>query len=82
MAHVEADLNAIILGNEDLIATGRAIKRQADSIVNDVKYKKEEVGGKKTLMEEALFDTVPETNRKNFRIQCQEHKGPSVRLVQ
>lgn len=76
MAHVEADLNAVILGNEDLIAAGRAIKRQEDSIVDDVKHKKEEVGGKKTLMEEALFDTVPETNRKTFEFNAKSIRVP------
>lgn len=38
MAHVEADLNAIVLGNEDLIAAGRAIKRQEGIMVDDRMY--------------------------------------------
>lgn len=40
MAHVDADLNAKLRGNEGLIAAGRAIKRQEDSMMSDLIYDK------------------------------------------
>ena len=38
LAQVDADLNAKVRGNEYLIAGGRAIKRQEDSMMSDLIY--------------------------------------------